>query len=1222
MVNMLNKKMKSETKENHPPNTAKKSKIPVTRSSTTGKKLKSRPAPDFQRLHRKWQHDFEMGKACHKKPCTSANEFDLTKPGTKFHRPDGLADSDEDNELYFMSDIQALESIVSDRGLAHEKISGRLTTGKMRHTRRRLPFRHLDEPDQSPVGNPRMVLGDLSPNPKAARRTGLSYVPKQRPSVIQFEKDERALNSILHNTGVSSERKVAKQAFAGNSETRAVARSSLCYVPPKDRPSMSEAFEAYRNMVLSRMGINERDEEAGQLGQRGGLCSTASEKKINPSSTTIHSSVRVPPVKHEFVPSSQPIHVSNSESPNQQESSGLTSQFTRDNPDRPTSPKFSCEFGQSPSFMPQRNSVFDAHRPAMFLTPSVLGTKLMSPFTPTGSRFRAYYGTENSNIRDNTNMGKSVEKKNRTSQACSTPRVGQSASAVVEKSAGDAAGEDIALNSQTSSSMFVSPSKRKFVESSQSAVLSPKFKSPANVHSVHRIQRSSSNTPNPVFNRVLKKTPVSLGPKRVLSASKRDKKKLTWMALLESPDTDSVYPLIDQDKVATTLVFHAEDEVEAESVHTGADADGGFSIDGCVYPATDATRHNQRDESSPGQGGVSHRCLPLPAALTSSSSSTSVGSRPPTYLPLVTASSHGTVTYWNRPTWATRTQIGARRGQSYSTGQHACLDHYSSRRQELEVQERGLEEDISEIKMAMQTADSSNEQSSSSSENTAKSQKSASVSESKCSDRRHIASEEGTRSSVEDLNRSITESRSNIVQLEEEMEILQQAPVHDGNGNHSDSRDILQQLNMVHEQQQQLLQVQLQLQEQLKAQMVITQDISPAATVTNSNVCHTGIQEHNNNNVNISSCDNSSIVPNEQFHVQLNKMADFVINLPGADTDPVHRAGLEELGSLRMQSDQMACSSGQTFIKLDTVDTDKNLPCRESSSLDSWHNLQSEYAVSNLRDPSSTLTFSAESSSFTPVKSKHNTDLKLTPSEFVKSPSAKNNFSSEERGFSSNILVTPQPVKKQLTQDDGQVAVSAVFPPIWTPLALSVVAKQQNFFNEKKNSNEHDKIKFCSQLSNSALDKQNGNFASAITQCNDVQINQSHVEPPVDIYRETKSESLLDQSAVSLGSLSLRANTPEAKSEPQRRGTSQSLYRKALLKSTQRFHEALLDEECALYTCRLQNYLKSSLIDRGFTNPVAKVLTEGDDMHFVPIWEENLAFSVIQGSAFSCYSTA
>lgn len=64
--------------------------------------------------------------------CFQANEFDLTKPGTKFHRPDGLADSDEDNELYFMSDIQALESIVSDRGLAHEKISGRLTTGKMR----------------------------------------------------------------------------------------------------------------------------------------------------------------------------------------------------------------------------------------------------------------------------------------------------------------------------------------------------------------------------------------------------------------------------------------------------------------------------------------------------------------------------------------------------------------------------------------------------------------------------------------------------------------------------------------------------------------------------------------------------------------------------------------------------------------------------------------------------------------------------------------------------------------------------------------------------------------------------------------------------------------------------------------------------------------------------------------------------------------------------------
>lgn len=505
-----------------------------------------------------------------------------------------------------------------------------------------------------------------------------------------------------------------------------------------------------------------------------------------------------------------------------------------------------------------------------------------------------------------------------------------------------------------------------------------------------------------------------------------------------------------------------------------------------------------------------------------------------------------------------------------------------------------MEKDISGIKMAMQTADSSNEQSSSSSsQNTSKS-KSASVGESKGSERRHIASHERT-NSVDELNKSISESRSHIVRLEEEMEILQQAPVHDGNGNHSDSQDILQQLEMVHQQQQQLLQVQLELQEQLKAQMVITQDVSSASTDTNSNVCHTDVQEHNNNNVHTSSCDNSSNVPNEQIHVQLNQMADFVTNLTGADIDPIHRAGLEELGSFHMQSDQMACSSGQTSTVLETAD--RNLPCTDSSVLHSGPNLQSEHVLhpklkTTLPDSPSTLNFSPESSSFMLVKSQHNNHLESTPYGSLKNPLAK-----DSSPINDNVFVTPQPIRIQSTQADGQNTVPTVCPPIWTPLVLSLAAEHPSLCDEKMSSKEHGQFKHCSKLSDSALDEQNGNLALAISHCDDVEYSPDLSDTSVDKCRESKSESQLDMSAVSLGSLSLRANTPVANNNgSQRKGSSQSLYRKALLKSTQRFHEALLDEECALYTCRLQNYLKSSLIDRGFTNPVSKVLTEGDDM--------------------------
>ncbi|XP_071803751.1 uncharacterized protein [Asterias amurensis] len=76
-------------------------------------------------------------------------------------------------------------------------------------------------------------------------------------------------------------------------------------------------------------------------------------------------------------------------------------------------------------------------------------------------------------------------------------------------------------------------------------------------------------------------------------------------------------------------------------------------------------------------------------------------------------------------------------------------------------------------------------------------------------------------------------------------------------------------------------------------------------------------------------------------------------------------------------------------------------------------------------------------------------------------------------------------------------------------------------------------------------------------------------------------------------------------------------------KTDQLFQEALLDEECALYACRLPSKFSPRIAeDRLCFDPVAKILMDGDDMHFVPIQSNgNVYISSPIGSAFNMYST-
>ncbi|XP_041478121.1 uncharacterized protein LOC121426047 [Lytechinus variegatus] len=74
--------------------------------------------------------------------------------------------------------------------------------------------------------------------------------------------------------------------------------------------------------------------------------------------------------------------------------------------------------------------------------------------------------------------------------------------------------------------------------------------------------------------------------------------------------------------------------------------------------------------------------------------------------------------------------------------------------------------------------------------------------------------------------------------------------------------------------------------------------------------------------------------------------------------------------------------------------------------------------------------------------------------------------------------------------------------------------------------------------------------------------------------------------------------------------------------SGQLFHQVLLDEECALYACRLKGRHTPESGEPRPLNPVGKVLMYGDDMHFVPIRDIEFLVASPVGSAFSNYYLA
>ncbi|XP_041366064.1 uncharacterized protein LOC121381048 [Gigantopelta aegis] len=225
----------TRTKENCAPRS--KSKIPV---STKQKSKKVKPVPNFSKLHDEWNRKFEMGKACHRKCTTLVNEFDLTRPGTKFSH--ATVTENKENVTCFTPDMKSLHNIVSDKELGNSMTTGRATIATSRlhkQTKNRCAFSEL--------------ACQNSPSKKQKVSSRLAH--EQQQNGISFESDRAALKSIVSDEGIKTPQQAGRIMLAQTCFTslQQAPRNSI-YFQGQPRMSLYESLTQHKNWVKSRLG--------------------------------------------------------------------------------------------------------------------------------------------------------------------------------------------------------------------------------------------------------------------------------------------------------------------------------------------------------------------------------------------------------------------------------------------------------------------------------------------------------------------------------------------------------------------------------------------------------------------------------------------------------------------------------------------------------------------------------------------------------------------------------------------------------------------------------------------------------------------------------------------------------------------------------------------------------------------------------------------------------
>lgn len=420
------------------------------------------------------------------------------------------------------------------------------------------------------------------------------------------------------------------------------------------------------------------------------------------------------------------------------------------------------------------------------------------------------------------------------------------------------------------------------------------------------------------------------------------------------------------------------------------------------------------------------------------------------------------------------------------------------------------------------------------------------------------------RQSIVELNESIVESQVHMHKLQTETEKLQDVKeIQEMEGSQTNI-NILQQLQLITKQQEQLQLLQKQLQEQLSTQQIPV----PMATVTLSHDTR-GVSSANENNNNI-----------QQQQQQI----------------VCHVTGNDDVLDVNTRTDN---------ILNNNVLAEDNQNISQPMSI----------FVSSSAALSQTLTHSSRSTCqeliLTPSKRRPRvaveTESHITPYVTKTVPHISSKLSTTTGGAFHKQIQSPTPVKQETSSCVNNFFSSV--PPLWTPLALKEASVDQQNSTPKLCDND---IQTCtSQVAaidlsvKRPIDDENLNFQNVTDLA--IRTGDRSVSPlptschhqgftPISAFSHVRSVgSHLDDNK-NVGSLSLRANTFSSPVSLSSKKKRLSLRRTITSVTGDRYQEALLDEECALYSCRLQTVATPACIGRSYINPVAKMLLEGDEM--------------------------
>ncbi|XP_052095530.1 uncharacterized protein LOC127730942 [Mytilus californianus] len=1032
-------------------NMSSTSKSHIPRPQLSGKKMKARPAPDFSKLHKKWEEQLQNGLSCKKKPTTIVKPFDVTKPGTKFtvqNKVTVLNDAD-DFELDFEADQKALDTILHNKGLSERKVAGRTTLDVMSMSTGKIKKKSCTN-----LGK-RRILGELPCDPDqlsdddrvVSAKKALEF-DAEKKNITDFEEDPDALISILNDEGITVASSTDdRQTFAGS-----VIRSSLLQHPIPARQSCMSA--------VTKTTYSKTDTEA--------LIQSVRDKQ--------RSDCKQP----------------NSKSPFKTNTSVVT-----DSP-----------FGQR-VMRPGRNSIYGNYHIYPMSSPAV-----------TRHRNLLSQHSSPSNVSDHVqkNLKKELHREMHKSvkwsdvlesctyySPCAVPKIKEKKTLF---STIDEIDNDI-------------DSCKENIEPSQQ----------------HEIDKSEINNSSDV-------TYTSDGQKRddssfVATASQNSATavvcSMTHSKLLEPRQQ----PLLNYNTTDTTPCKVLSNTSSHQNVQVGTS--GKSTLAARRIPITAAKHDSDIPNCVSVTASEKYRtfCKNIEKPFHQSGISS---------LPKQGGTEDGTTFNLSLP----HSNLRSVKVPFDDAVNHNCDDL------ELQVKsETLLSKEAYPQEMAMHTEE---KEESDDSDNVGRDPHSQTGPQNARSDNESVDNFVGRvkksrkRQSIVELNESIVESQVHMHKLQAETEKLQDVKEVEGS---QTNLNILQQLQLIAEQQEQLQFLQKQLQEELQQQQ----------TSTSLSHDRTSAIESNNN---------------------------FATNMDIGVT--------RSSDNFRVSCTQNILNNNVILVKDNQTIVSQPLSIFASSSA----------AFSQTLSPSRT---------WSPCK-----DLTLTPSkrqprvaidtQFDITPYVTKTISQRDE----KLIKHPTPVKTEFSYVN--VSSTSSVPPLWTPLALSEASQDQQNINLTPKICDND-IKTCtSQVAAIDLsvkrpkeDDHSAAFSPSIS-AGAGPVSPQPKPTPISAFTRVCSPNLNDNQNV--GSLSLRANTLMSPVDLSSRKKRLSMRRNIIAVSSERYQEALLDDECALYSCRLQT---PGFTGRSYVNPVATVLQEGDEMHFIPIREDSpVRHYIREGSAFSCYS--